>query len=272
MVRRDGCRRTVLRCLPLLRSGRGPYSGGTACLFRRSALAVCSRRSYAGISERIARHRLFVRRPAVRRISSSFGLTAAGRPGLAGLFLTALFLALWGLRERRLFPYTTRDGLRIGVYAALTTLLSAWAAGGLRRVLPASPARLGDLLALLIVALLVLIGGAAMPERSVFPGRRSHRLLRPRSGLGVPGGILCPALGTGRRGRRDRPGVLPFRAALWPDRQHPPACALPDRSRHHAADRRRSGGAVGTIVIPPCRFRTRRFFYAGIPGVVKRVP
>lgn len=101
-------------------------------------------------------------------VSSSFGFSASGRPGISGLFLAALFLALWGLRERRLFPYTTRDGLRIGAYAALTTLLSAWAAGGLRRVLPASPAFLGDLLALLIAALLVLIGGAAMPKEAFF--------------------------------------------------------------------------------------------------------
>ena len=72
-------------------------------------------------------------------LSSSFGFSASGRPGLSGLFLAALFLALWGLRERRLFPYTTRDGLRIGVYAALTTLLSAWAAGGRRHALQTMP-------------------------------------------------------------------------------------------------------------------------------------
>lgn len=101
-------------------------------------------------------------------VSESFGFSTAGRPGLSGLFLAALFLALWGLRERRLFPYTTRDGLRIGVYAALTVLLSAWAAGGLRQVLPASPAFLGDLLALLVTALLVLVGGAVLPRERFF--------------------------------------------------------------------------------------------------------
>lgn len=101
-------------------------------------------------------------------VSESFGFSTAGRPGLSGLFLAALFLALWGLRERRLFPYTTRDGLRIGVYAALTVLLSAWAAGGLRQVLPASPAFLGDLLALLVTVLLVLVGGAVLPRERFF--------------------------------------------------------------------------------------------------------
>ena len=87
-------------------------------------------------------------------VSESFGFSTAGRPGLSGLFLAALFLALWGLRERRLFPYTTRDGLRIGVYAALTVLLSAWAAGGLRQVL--------------VTALLVLVGGAVLPRERFF--------------------------------------------------------------------------------------------------------
>ncbi len=141
--------------------GRPAFSAGRLWLFALGGLTLGLAR------ELLATGSLFGVR-LFGGISSSFGLTAAGRPGLAGLFLTALFLALWGLRERRLFPYTTRDGLRIGVYAALTTLLSAWAAGGLRRVLPASPARLGDLLALLIVALLVLIGGADMPKEAFF--------------------------------------------------------------------------------------------------------
>ncbi len=101
-------------------------------------------------------------------LNSSFGLTPTGRPGLAGLFIAALFLALWGLRERRLFPYTTRDGLRIGLEAGLLVLLSSWGAGLLRRLLPAPSASYGDLLALCTAALFVLIGGTLLPKERFF--------------------------------------------------------------------------------------------------------
>ena len=104
-------------------------------------------------------------------LNSGFGLTPSGRPGLAGLFIAALFLALWGLRERRLFPYSTRDGLRIGAAAAPLVLLSSWGAGILRRFLPDPAAPYGDLLALCVIALFVLIGGAVLPKERFFRDR-----------------------------------------------------------------------------------------------------
>lgn len=119
------------------------------------------------VREFLASGRLFGVRLA-EGVSASFGFSAMGRPGLPGLFLAALFLALWGLRERRLFPYTARDGLRMGVAAGLLTLLAAWIAGILRRLLPDPSAFFGDLTALCIAALLVLIGSAVLPKERFF--------------------------------------------------------------------------------------------------------
>ncbi len=208
-------------------------------------------------------------------VSESFGFFDSGAAGAIGIIPSGLVPGPVGLRERRLFPYTTRDGLRIGVYAALTVLLSAWAAGGLRQVLPASPAFLGDLLALLVTALLVLVGGAVLPRERFF-----------RDGVLT----ACAALAAVWASRADAAALLWIPAAaagilalafsssrLSTAGPTISTCRpLPDAARRHAPDHRGARGPVGALKPPPRPVGSGGFlpfpYAGGFPEIFLYIP
>lgn len=102
------------------------------------------------------------------RLSASFGLSAAGKIGVTGLFLAGVWLAVWGVGERRLFPYFIRDGFRLGWTAALTAALSGWLAALLRLAAGDVLPFLGTWAPLFFTALLFWLGGQLLPREPLF--------------------------------------------------------------------------------------------------------
>jgi hypothetical protein len=101
-------------------------------------------------------------------LSASFGLSAAGKIGVTGLFLAGVWLALWGVGERRLFPYSIRDGFRLGWTAALTAALAGWLTALLRLAAGDVLPFLGTWAPLFFTALFFWLGGQLLPRQPLF--------------------------------------------------------------------------------------------------------
>lgn len=101
-------------------------------------------------------------------LSASFGLSAAGKIGVTGLFLAGLWLAVWRVGERRLFPYSIRDGLPLGWTAAGTAALAGWLAALLSLAAGDSLPFLGTWAPLFFTALLFWLGGQVLPHQPLF--------------------------------------------------------------------------------------------------------
>lgn len=101
-------------------------------------------------------------------LSASFGLSAAGKIGVTGLFLAGVWLAVWGVGERRLFPYSIRDGFRLGWTVAVMAALAGWLAALLRLAASDSLPFLGTWAPFFFTALLFWLGGQVLPRQPLF--------------------------------------------------------------------------------------------------------